>query len=304
MHFSGQTRELATKSKLGMSIVLEHKLQFDQKISKLEQGLEALETETSPELFESWIITNDPTAAELNELLKRASEKHGRHDWIRLYKAIKIQQDKEDEKSNLGRVVREIVNCLAVSKLQDLSECKRLAQKLHKDLREGERQELLKQRQGQGVNLEINSALENCLVAILEHKNISRQPSVITFMSEFIHRNVNWCAKWSWAVDKAMAAYIHRFFAREGLPGYARAVCNINRYAPDWKHGCCLENMWREIHHLSMTRTPFHSDDYKMVHSMAGTTKAVTDKFKDSHWATDFGCDAEEIVRQIVCKFP
>lgn len=250
--------------------------------AKLEQGLEALEAETKPELFDAWIATHKPTEESLQSLLELAIDKHGRHDWVRLYKAIKAQKEKESTHSNLTKLLKEIVQCLTVRNEHELNACKKMAWKL---LRRGT----------------IDSC-EGALKKVVDHRDVSGQPSVITFLSELIYNDRPLSSRWSCTLEKAVATYIQPLFQREGLSGYSRAINNLDRFAPNWRWNslCKLENVWKEVHNLSGAKTPFIIDDYDIIHDMAKTVKVATDKFEDSFWESYFSHDGEDIVDEVM----
>lgn len=196
--------------------------------------------------------------------------------------SIKSQQEKEE----LTKLVREIVNCLNVKTEADLNACEKMAKELSWNV----------------------PKFEATIKCIIRHKDVARQPSVIAFLNDLMNEGPQWSYKWSQAFEEAVAAYIQPLFKREGSMGYSKAVKNLDYFVFSWKgrlrrlssQGLNFDNVWKELHRLSGSKTPFCSDDYSVIHNMAKSVK-VEAEVEDFAWESHLD-NLEDIVQQIMSQ--
>lgn len=244
----------------------------------LDEGLKALNDNTSPHAFYKWYRTNSPTSESLGTLLKMAVEKYGRHDWQCLYSAIKGQQEKEARAQKTMQLVRDILERLVVKNEGDLWACITMAKKLYPDaIVESER----------------------VLKIILQHPDVAWQPSVISFLVAMATREGEYSHRWSGLIANAAAQYIHQRFKMEGIAGYAVALRNLDLFAPNWTSTCEMVMVWTQLHSLSPPQAPFSEKEFRDVHDMARGFDADHQDPKDA-WVSHFGDLQETIVNDVM----
>lgn len=196
--------------------------------------------------------------------------------------SVNSQQEKEE----LTKLVREIVNCLNVKTEEDLKSCEKMAQELSWNI----------------------PKFEAAIKCIIRHKDIARQPSVIAFLNDLMNEGPQWSYKWRQPFEEAVAAYIQPLFKREGSMGYSKAVKNLDYFVFSWKgrlrrlssQGLNFDDMWKELHRLSGSKTPFCSGKYSTIHDMAKSVK-IEAEVDDFAWASHLD-NLEDIVQQIMSQ--